>query len=435
MVSNETDHLIYGRGCRYIGVLDGIRAVSVFLICCFHFWEQNWLQYYIPGDLFGFLGYREFSIDWLVRYGYLFVEVLLLLSAFLLFLPFSSSGEEPRREGLWDFYKKRIARIVPSYYFILLFSLLFLIRPGDYPDMGAFWKDLVSHLTFSQTIWVDTNIGTHYPGVLWSLSVEVQFYLVFPLVAWCFKRRPLLTYLVMITAGQAYLSLVTIARPETARFTIMQFPAFLGVYANGMLGALVFSFLAVRLRKKWTVYLTATAGAALFFLIFRYLVRFWNHDRIMEGLAKQIPQAMFRYGYSLVVVGFFLCLAFSAPALRWLFSNGAMHFLSAISYNLYLWHMVIGQLMKQYRIPYFPESVYETYPGPQMASGEPWYLRWQVGYAVLAVAASLAAAYLVTRLVERPLGRLILKKRPVLEPFGALIGLRSGKKRMREKQL
>lgn len=421
----EQSPLIYGENWRYIGVLDGIRAFSVWIICCFHFWQQNWLQYYIPEDIFWFLGYREFSVDWLVRYGYLFVEVLLLLSSFLLFLPVAgesmAAGREIGRRDLWDFYKKRIARIVPSYYFVILVYLVFFVRPSDYTDIWAYLRDLVSHLTFTHGMWVDTNIGTHYPGVVWTLTVEVLFYLFFPLIAWCFRRRPLLTYLVMAGAGQGYLQFVTIADPDHARFTIMQFPAFLGVYANGMLGAWIFVFLAKRLRKSRLVYLTATLGALGFFLLFRYLVRFWTHEQIVQGTSKQMPQASFRWGYTLVVVGFILCLAFSAPALRWLFSNGAVRFLSAISYNLYLWHMIVGWQMKELRIPYFPDSAYEKYGGPQMASGEPWYLAWQIKYAVIAVLASVAVAYLATRLVERPLGRLILGKKPVFESIGALV--------------
>ena len=422
--AGDGEPLIYGEREGYIPVLDGIRAFSVLIICCFHFWEQNWLQHYIPQDILGFLGYREFSVDWLVRYGYLFVEVLLLLSGFLLFLPlargFLAGDRLLSRQGLWRFYKKRMARIIPSYYFVILCYGIFFVRPGDYPDIWAYLADLFSHLTFTHNMWIDTNLGTHYPGVTWSLAVEVQFYLIFPVIAWCFQRRPLASYLVMAGVGQLYLQLVTIANPGNARFTIMQLPAFLGVYANGMLGAWIFALLAGRLRKSWRVFLPASLGALGFFLVFRYLIRFWNHQQILQGAEKQIPQAMFRLPYTLTITGFILCLAFSAPAVRWLFSHGAARFLSAVSYNLYLWHMVVGWQMKEHRLPYFPETVFAQYGGPQMAAGEPWYFSWQVKYALLAPLLSLGVAYLTTRLIERPLGRWLLGKKPLFEPLGAL---------------
>ncbi len=417
-IKAKAKDLIYS-DVSHVGILDGVRTIAVFLIVFFHYWQLNWLQYYIPSDILSFIGYKNFNFDWIVRYGYLCVELLFILSSFLLFLPVARgmvSGNLNKLD-IKNFYKKRIARIVPSYFLVLAFSLIFIVRPSDYPNIWYYLKDLFSHLTFTQTFWVDTHISTKYFGVVWSLSVEVLFYIIFPFVAWCFKKHPLLTYGVMVILGEAYLWLVPIGNPDSSRFTILQFPAYLSVYANGMMGAYVFVILAGKLRKKAVVYGASTLGFLAALWTVRYLVRFVNADMISGGAPIQIPQAKLRFILSALYVIAILCCAFSVPFIRFLFSNRLMRFLSMISYNLYLWHQFIGATLIKYKIPYYPDSAISIYGGPQKAAGEPWQLGWQIGFALTAIPLAVLTAYLLTRFWEQPMSNIILKKKPILKPF------------------
>lgn len=63
----------------HIGVLDGIRVFAIGIVAWFHFWQQSWLSPQIG----------SISLDWLVRTGYLLVDMMILLSGFCLFLPYA----------------------------------------------------------------------------------------------------------------------------------------------------------------------------------------------------------------------------------------------------------------------------------------------------------------------------------------------------------
>ena len=101
----------------YIGILDGIRAYSILIIAGFHLWQQSWLQNLFPSNLLQFMGVRNFSLNWVPRTGYMFVDVMLLLSGFCLFLPYARQMTDPlapEPDNLRTFFKKRAARILPS---------------------------------------------------------------------------------------------------------------------------------------------------------------------------------------------------------------------------------------------------------------------------------------------------------------------------------
>ena len=91
--------------------LDGARALFVLLVGCYHIWQQSW---WTPAMT---VGSWRFSFDPLLRSGYIWVDAMLLLSGFLLCLPYAEAAEgnkpSPR---ILPFYGRRILRIVPSYY-------------------------------------------------------------------------------------------------------------------------------------------------------------------------------------------------------------------------------------------------------------------------------------------------------------------------------
>ena len=87
----------------HIGVLDGIRAIAIFLVAWYHIWQQSWLQ---PLT-------EHVNLDWLVRNGSILVDMMILLSGFCLFLPYARDmvyGD--KTDTVPGFYVKRVARIV-----------------------------------------------------------------------------------------------------------------------------------------------------------------------------------------------------------------------------------------------------------------------------------------------------------------------------------
>ena len=113
-------------GDKHLDVLDGFRAICVLLVGWYHIWQQGWLS-----PSFEIQGQR-ISLDFLLRSGYLWVDGLLLLSGFLLYLPYTQSGKAP---AILSFYRRRLARILPSYLlcilplFVLALIALLLLLP------------------------------------------------------------------------------------------------------------------------------------------------------------------------------------------------------------------------------------------------------------------------------------------------------------------
>ena len=76
-----------------IGVLDGIRAIAIGMVVWFHFWQQTWLTPYlrIPTEYTKYIGITEINLAGWVRYGFVFVDMMILLSAFCNFYPYAST--------------------------------------------------------------------------------------------------------------------------------------------------------------------------------------------------------------------------------------------------------------------------------------------------------------------------------------------------------
>ena len=92
--------------------------------------------------------------------------------------------------------------------------------------------------------------------------------------------------------------------------------------------------------------------------------------------------------------------SFSLKPIVFVFSNRVMRFLSAISFEAYIWHAVIALKLKKWRIP-----AYEALENPQM-NNEPI---WQWKYTILCFAAALIVGAILTYAFEKPLQKRILR--------------------------
>ncbi len=235
-----------------IPVLDGYRVILVFLVSWYHIWQQSWLTPRLP--LVG-------SLDFLMRSGYVHVDGMILLSGFLLFLPWARHMLEGRpMPDTRAFYERRIQRIVPSYYVFTLGMLLFVALPHELyssPQNGI--KDVFLHLTFLQNQDAYTYLSTPIGVASWTIAVEMQFYLIFPLLARGVKRQPTLTLGLMILAGLCYrgYQLWTLS---DYNMVVNQMPAFLDVYAVGMICALAYVRLEKGLGRRGWFQALATLG-------------------------------------------------------------------------------------------------------------------------------------------------------------------------------
>ena len=186
---------------RRIPELDGLRVLMIFIVSWYHIWQQSWLRPEIG----------NYSLDYLVRSGYVWVDGTVLLSAFLLFLPWAkvmrTGGDLPDTR---DFYFRRVKRVVPAYYFITLVTLFAVAIPWHLHSTPQYLvKDVATHLTFTFNFFPDTYLVTPLGAASWTLAVEVQAYLLFPLIARCVMKKPAVTLLTL--CGITFTSVCPIA--------------------------------------------------------------------------------------------------------------------------------------------------------------------------------------------------------------------------------
>ena len=219
----------------YVPMADGLRVLCVMIVAWYHIWQQSWLNPVLT------VGPVRLDFNTPVRTGYMMVDLLLLLSGFLLFLPYARAREDRTPcPGVRDYFLKRALRILPSYYLCLAVVFFgFALPRGEYACARDILIDLIGHLTFTHNLAYQSYLGTKLNGVLWTLAVEVQFYAIAPLLGRAFVKRPALTYLLMTAVGWLY-RFGFAARLSDSALYFNQLPAMLDVYANGMAAAWAF---------------------------------------------------------------------------------------------------------------------------------------------------------------------------------------------------
>src|SRR5580698_3864280 len=161
---------------RHIKALDGIRGLAILAVLIVHFGN------FVPQ------GAMERSIAAGVRFGWCGVDLFFCLSGFLIAGILLQTVEHPQYFRL--FYARRVLRIFPAYY-SFVGILVASVAAGH-----AF--GYLPHATAKGQLWAWLYLSNFrgsrlpYSSALWSLAVEEQFYLFWPLAIAVFRRRALL---------------------------------------------------------------------------------------------------------------------------------------------------------------------------------------------------------------------------------------------------
>ena len=168
---------------NYLPEIDGLRCIAILAVILFH--VAGYVQEKSP---------RPFStpvqsdlVFRLARTGHIGVQLFFIISGFVVALPFAmhflGGG---KKVDLRHYLLRRLVRIEPPYFIALIFWLLAFGLARTIP-----WPDLFHHLPAS--VFYLHNIVYHRESLIlppaWSLEIEIQFYLVAPVLVWIFAVR------------------------------------------------------------------------------------------------------------------------------------------------------------------------------------------------------------------------------------------------------
>ena len=375
--------------------LDGLRVLMIFIVSWYHIWQQSWLRPYIG----------NYSLDYLVRSGYVWVDGTVLLSCFLLFLPWARAMADgtPAPETKY-FYYRRFRRVVPGYYFITLTVLLAIALPWELYDSPQFLvKDLATHLTFTFTFFYDTYVATPLGAAGWTLAILVQGYLLFPLIARAIMKKPAVTLGLMVVLCFGFRAWCIWSLGDFT-MVVNQLLNFLDVYVIGIGAAMIYVRLEKRreLRNGKTSWKWQAVATVLFLAVFWLLLNLLKRQAASPNYAEiQKRQMMFRPLFGLCFAALALSAPFSLMPLRRLLGNPVTKFLGGISMNYYLIHQTVTVHLKRLGIPWSASDE------PHM-SGE---LQWQMKYTWLCFGLSVLLAVIVTYAVEKPAAQWLDRRR------------------------
>lgn len=297
--------------------LDGLRGIAILLVLLLH--NLNYSNYFF----FGWLG----------------VDLFFVLSGFLITDILIRTVGQPR--FLKHFYVRRVLRIFPLYYLILFLTLIVLPLTGNggldtryyTTHQGWFWSYLQNWLFIFREPTGD-KILLH----TWSLAVEEQFYLLWPLIILLLRRpRRLLFFMlfVLIATGLVRYAVWEARVQDLAYASLYTFTRIDGLCIGSMVALL--QHVNPRFLERYTgplVLLMAGINFGFYFI---------NRN---QGLT--LPYLAFA-GYTTFAVLFGLLVyeVVNKPSrwIHWTLGNPVFRFLGRISYGLYVYHWPVYVLL------------------------------------------------------------------------------------------
>jgi peptidoglycan/LPS O-acetylase OafA/YrhL len=231
-----------------LDVLDGLRGLAILMVVWYHLWLVS--GYSTP--------LLAFAAP-LVQNGYLGVDLFFFLSGFCIALPYARArAAGSPGPGIAEFARRRALKIVPSYVLALaIFAIAFRAQfDGPLQELGHF----AAHLAFVH-VFSPATFGS-FSGPLWTLAIEVQFYVLFGLLGPFVVRRPFAVYGGFVAIAVLYRATIAALGVDGDFLWINQLPAVLDLFGAGMAAAFVYVYASARPEAP-TYAPAATAAAVL----------------------------------------------------------------------------------------------------------------------------------------------------------------------------
>lgn len=235
------------RGASRVAQLDAVRGIAILLVLVNHYFQWTW----------GMFSGRSGVILFFILSGYLITGILLRWRARI------ESGEAVPWTALKSFYLRRSSRIFPAFYLVL--GCAFVLGVPDVRQYFAWHAAYLSNLLFAlRGDWLP------YTAHLWSLAVEEQFYLVWPLLIWRSPRRWLLPLIAAsIALAPAFRLLVPAVGLQPLAAEVLPFGVTDALGIGALLACMRAPEYAPSSRAIRRIVVTASAaGFAIYWLLF-----------------------------------------------------------------------------------------------------------------------------------------------------------------------
>ena len=353
-------------GRALIPEIDGLRSIAIISVVLFHA-SANYAYYVDHVVQDSFIDRVMVALLHTGEYG---VPLFFTISGFILALPFASHHlYDKRKPSLKRYFTRRLTRLEPPYIFCLLvLAAKAVIESGALTDPGKLGS-IGQHLLASM-FYVHTPIfGNSEPilAVAWSLEVEVQFYILAPILCMVFMLTPMVRRTLLVLATLVVSWFFGVEKPIDGPYLIHQLPYFL-------VGLLFADVYLTKLRHEegkngcegmWDL-------AALTTLLGVFVLK------MLDFAPTLVTPWLIFAGYIAV---------FRGGLVRRFFAALPVVILGGMCYTIYLWHFVV---IAGYRIVYF--KVLD--PSPT------WYER--LLYIVSASVVAVAFSAVLFVLIERP---------------------------------
>lgn len=371
----------------FIPALDGLRGIAIIMVMLHHF------TYYRP------TAGIDAQIGSVLFFGWAGVDLFFVLSGFLItgILLDTRDSRGGSKRYFTTFYARRTLRIFPLYYLVLFFALVVLpmfpavnvvlggqgeVPPAEQVDVPEwpYWLYL-TNVSVAARGWVHGWLD-----VAWSLAIEEQFYLVWPLVVWLCPPRMVAVLCVAILVAEPVARIYARAIDYPSLWIYVLTWYRLDGLAMGGLLAFAHRRSQLPLLDRWVPVVVIAGVAGLVVCTIQGGHTWWWNRRMQQ------------YGYSLIAIigGAMLVSAINRPAdSLWprMLSAGWLRAFGKYSYALYLIHLPVMRAVCEY---VFDPLEYESIA--------PWSA--QVLFYGAATAPAFALAWLSWRLFEAPILRL-----------------------------
>ncbi|WP_051236862.1 acyltransferase family protein [Ottowia thiooxydans] len=293
---------------RYQSHIDGIRAIAVLVVIANHL-NPAWM----PA-------------------GYLGVDMFFVISGYVISMSLWGKTSWRLKDFLLDFYGRRMQRLLPALAFAVFFAgfavCLLIPDPTENLKTGVAALFGVSNfvLYFSASDYFTSSIQANIFAHTWSLGVEEQFYLLFPLLVWsAAKYHNKIRAFVLLISGLSALSIIGFLWLYPIDPGEMYFLSPIRFWEMGV-GALAFLIdNSNKGQRRRNIYSWTAMLAMALLLLFPI---------------KPLVGSTYLIVFTVILTAWVIVAAKHNPALVRLLNFSVVRRIGLISYSLYLWHWI-----------------------------------------------------------------------------------------------